>query len=163
MTTKLLIENKFLIHPCDGKKPITKNWNNLSKSVKIINNYNTGIITGKVSNITIVDIDIKDNGLETWNKLINEFGDINTVKVKTPSGGLHYYFKYNDQIKKNITKLNEIGIDIKNDGGNIISPPSIGYTYINHLDTYDIINIPEWLLNYILSANNIENSQNCPS
>lgn len=48
------------------------------------------------SGITIVDIDVKrgKNGLETLGKLQIEHGPLpKTLTVKTPSGGLHYYFK----------------------------------------------------------------------
>ena len=106
---------------------------------------NIGIITGKVNNIIVVDIDVKDEGLEEWQLYVKQHGNPNTYTVKTPSGGLHYYFTYisadeNDNYLienylKNSTKFRGKGIDIRSNGGYIVMPPSI----INNV-RYDVIN-----------------------
>ena len=54
--------------------------------------YNIGIPCGTVNNIFVLDIDIKDNGFEEFNKYISIHGEPNTFTIKTPSGGRHYYF-----------------------------------------------------------------------
>jgi hypothetical protein len=148
----------------NSKKPIIKEWQNSTKTIhpQYINE-NIGILTGKVNNITVIDIDVKDNGLVFWKQLllknnIQNFKDLNTPLVKTASGGLHYYFKYNKDLP-NINKFkinnnnNKIGIDIINDKKQVIAPPSIidnkKYKWIINLD-YKIQKIPKWLKEFIL-------------
>ena len=78
-------------------------------------NANVGIITGEISNLTVIDFDIGDDGklsaqqLEIMKKLPP------TLTIKTPSGGYHFYYLYNAKIKTG--SFEELGIDIRNDGG----------------------------------------------
>jgi hypothetical protein len=60
-------------------------------------NKNYGIITGKLNNFLVLDIDQKDSGLEVWNKYIERNGEPKTVIISTPSGGLHYCFTYHSK------------------------------------------------------------------
>ncbi len=55
---------------------------------------NVGVLTGKINNLVVIDICVKDNGMNEWCKYIKEHDDPQTVKVRTPSGWYHYYFKY---------------------------------------------------------------------
>lgn len=62
---------------------------------------NIPILTGIFSNIIIIDIDIRNGGLEEWNLLLKKNNKkINTPLVQTASGGFHYYFKYNEEYEK---------------------------------------------------------------
>jgi hypothetical protein len=82
----------------NGKTPINK-WNdhkNHHKTLPNMEKHNVGILTGPINNLLVVDIDVKDNGLEEWIKYISKYGNPNTIKVHTPSGGAHYYFNYNN-------------------------------------------------------------------
>ena len=56
--------------------------------------FNTGIPTGTRNNLLVVDLDVKDDGLEEFGKYIQEHGKPNTLHVITPTGGEHYYFNY---------------------------------------------------------------------
>lgn len=80
-------------------------------------NIFTGIavITGAISGLVVVDIDFK-NGAEDICK------DIIAPKVRTPSGGLHYYFAYEEGIKNSVGIVK--GVDIRADGGYVVAPPS---------------------------------------
>lgn len=93
------------------------------------------VITGSISGITVVDF---DNGSEDI-----LFG-INTPTVKTGSGGKHYYFKYTNKIQQSANR--ELKIDIRNDGGYAIMPPSITnkgtYEWIRNLKT-PLLELPE--------------------
>lgn len=97
-----------------------------------------GILCGAVSQTTVLDID----DMAAWSKLLaaaKENGsDVDVFEavpcVKTPSGGLHYYFAYNEQIgskAKDIIAVDETGerakidIDTRNDGGQVVCPPSL--------------------------------------
>ena len=89
------------------KIPLHKNWANKYQTEKPSGNY--GVLTGKINNIIIVDIDNKDDGLTKWEELIETHNEPLTYTIKTGSGGYHYYFNYNDIIK-NIIKLKIDGI-----------------------------------------------------
>lgn len=75
-----------------------------------------GIVTGKLSNLSVVDVDVhkggKTNGLPP------------TLIAKTQSGGWHYYYRYLPGLpnKADIKP----GIDIRSEGGYVIAPPSRG-------------------------------------
>ena len=49
------------------------------------------LVTGKISNITAVDVDLEDSGLNIMKKKIQKHGEINTWKAESPSGGWHYF------------------------------------------------------------------------
>lgn len=116
-----------------GKHPAVKSWKSAatvdiakaqnwwSLDSKFL--HNIGIATGKVSGITVIDIDTKNNGLETWQDICAKYDIPNTYTVKTGSGGLHLYFKYCKDVP-NSTNTYGSGIDTRNDGGYIIAPPS---------------------------------------
>jgi len=80
---------------------------------------NFGIVTGKISGITVVDIDVKSGGLETLEKL----GLPPTWIVKTGGGGWHYYYKYCAETGQTAGIYQ--GVDIRNDGGQVVAPPSL--------------------------------------
>jgi hypothetical protein len=143
-----------------------KLWSELSQNERktILNNQqnqNRALITGKVSNFFVFEIDkLKDadklkgikDGMEYYNELLkvqNGGNQINTVIVKSPNGGLHIYFKYDEDINKCTVKLNGYSIDIRSDGGYIISPPSSiygkKYEYISGHENVDLIECPMWL------------------
>ena len=84
--------------------------------IDLIENNNVvgfGIATGKENNIVVIDWDNK----ETTNKdIINKLHEENTLTIKTPSGGFHFVFKYNELFKKNTTGIFN-NIDIRTDRG----------------------------------------------
>ena len=91
------------------------------------------VLTGEISNITVLDIDITDdgkkNGYEQFSELLEESGytgKLDTFTVETPHGGMHLYFKYTNKLKNksNINKEKYPHIDIKNNGGLIVAPGS---------------------------------------
>lgn len=87
---------------------------------------NIAIATGKVSNLTVYDIDIGDdkNGADTWIAALGEAGEPRTLMAKTGSGGMHVFFKYNSALKTRVNALGD-GVDIRNDGGYVVAAPSI--------------------------------------
>ena len=74
----------------NAKTPIHK-WSdkaNHHTNIPDMNKYNVGILTGEINNLWVLDVDVKDDGVKTWNEYMNNIGmDINTVKAQTPSGG----------------------------------------------------------------------------
>ena len=116
------------ILPCSGKKPAIKSWkpfqkqlvyqNILDEWIKKYAPQNVGIITGELSNLTVVDCDYTETSLEM---LFDLFGYTPLV-AQTPSGGFHLYYRYNGE--KSITGLNGLKIDIQSEGKYVIAPPS---------------------------------------
>ncbi len=78
-----------------------------------------GIVTGKVSGISVVDVDAKSDGLETLKTLNLPM----TWIVKTGGGGWHYYYQYHPDAPQG-TALYQ-GVDCRNDGGYVVAPPSV--------------------------------------
>jgi hypothetical protein len=87
---------------------------------------NIAIVTGKISNVSVVDVDPRHGGTTK--------GLPPTLIAKTQSGGWHYYYRYLEGLP-NKAGIGE-GIDIRSDGGYVVAPPSKG-----EKGTY------EWVLN----------------
>jgi hypothetical protein len=113
------------IIPSDIKKPLVK-WSkyqeykparaNIYRWICKYPSANISIVTGQISNITVIDCDDKTLSI---NDLENEFGNSEFI-VKTPSGGYHLYYKYNEE--KTVTGYQGREIDIRADGGLIVAP-----------------------------------------
>ena len=87
-----------------------------------------GIKTGKVNNITVVDIDTKDEKL--IKPILEDLKIKNiedTLSVETKNG-FHLYFKYNDKLNQTQgyakEKYGHENIDIRGDNGCVFCPPS---------------------------------------
>lgn len=121
------------VFPVKGKVPAITGWQKLASCdpkqlTELFKTPNTGIgvATGEISNITVIDIDVKNgvNGFETLKQLCIDFPP--TVEVETPTGGRHYYFKYSPTLKSKVSAIKDkSGIDIRNNGGLIIMPQSV--------------------------------------
>ena len=92
--------------------------------------YNSGIAikTGKINNITVVDIDTKDEDII---KKILEYLELKSLQDTTcieTNKGYHLYFKYNEKLKQTTNFREDIfgkgSIDIRNDGGIVYAPPT---------------------------------------
>ena len=106
-------------------------WTEFTLKKTYINNEYNGIalLTGKINNLIIIDID----NIEHWKQLLNEHdeNEPNTVKVISGSGGIHLYFEYDKELDNVKSKDHCFGkdydIDIKTNGGCVIAPPSKYY------------------------------------
>ena len=117
------------IVPCAGKKgkEAQVTWKQYQKKkpsfaiikrwIKLFPAANIGLITGKISGITVIDCDDPNLSLE---ELEAEFGESKFV-VSTPSGGRHLYYSFNGETSKTRYKQK---IDVKGEGGLIIAPYS---------------------------------------
>lgn len=96
------------------------------------------IITGKVSNLTVIDLDKHGNkrddgteidGIEEFEKLVNTYCTseeerkqaLDTFTVETPTGGRHLYYRYTDILENNSAN-GELAIDVRSEGGIIVAP-----------------------------------------
>lgn len=115
---------------------------------------NIGTLTGSKSGIAVIDID-NHNGVDGLGNL-KEFLDTydiilpKTKVVRTPSGGLHYYFKldetYNQtQFIQNHSQLE--GVDFQVHGRYVVAPPSqIDGNYYEVVRDVELAELPEkWL------------------
>jgi hypothetical protein len=139
------------------KCPYSEDWlgkkiANFRKNAKPCNDYNTALVCGKISDVTVVDLDVykwkTDDHIfyKTFGKdFVKKF---NTYTVKTGRGGYHLYFKYTD-----IPNINskELEIDVKNDNGLIITADSIvdGNRY-STLKKASIKKMPKELKDFLL-------------
>lgn len=94
------------------------------------------ILTG-ISDLFVIDVDTtadskKKAGTELWSKLVYEHGEPVTLRAKTGSSGLHYYFSVSQSPRltrtRNFSTLKMDGetyaLDGRGQGGVIFCPPS---------------------------------------
>ena len=119
------------------KEEISKNGNPYNVIVT-----GAAIITGEKSNLTVIDLDrhgtkktldngeeVEINGIEEFKKILDRAGlteeerkeAVNTLTVRTPTGGLHLYYKHSD-ILPGIWSNPDLAIDLRGDGGVIAAP-----------------------------------------
>lgn len=183
--TKILLgkNSKIPLKDCSWKKK--ENW--ITTNIDL-NYYNYGIICGKVNNLIVVDLDLEKykkgnrfvpSGFEKIKEYTDEFGEFDTFTVKTPSGGIHYYFQYETKNKATNVLINQIpnatefygyGIDVRTEkktggaGGYVVGFGSQinnnKYTIVNNKPIAEMPeNLAFWLLqgtpgNYNNETNN---------
>ncbi len=118
-----------------------------------------GVRTGLMGGIWVLDIDTKGaDGIAALKTLEAKFGPLpETHMVRTPSGGVHYYFKMPDgvELKCSASKVAP-GIDVRAEGGYVIAPPSKlgdGRSYEtvgNGILLWDAAWAPQWLIDLAL-------------
>ena len=121
----------FVMHPLSnpkdqgtspGKKPLLPSWESLTESWPGIEEHvshggNVGLVCGKASNITVLDMD-------SFLFASDIFGSgINTLKSYRTKGRGHIYFRYNPNIQT--SRHHYLGIEVLNDRCNVVAPPSI--------------------------------------
>ena len=151
-----MAEDGYPIFPCNpqNKQPLIKGgFKNATTDEKTIQrwwdknpNAHIGLPTGAVSGLVVLDVDNKNgvSGSDSLAELEELYGELpETVRVKTRTGGYHYYFQHPGiDIKNSASKLGA-GLDIRGDGGYVISPPSEGYSYEV---TSEYAEMPQWLI-----------------
>lgn len=116
----------------DDKRPVVKQWKKWQTETQsdeqvlewftIANIYNVAIITGKISGITVIDIDNK-NGTEHAEEMLKKFPE--TYTVRTPSGGYHLYYQYVEGFTVSANAYPQFpNVDIRGDQGFVVAPPS---------------------------------------
>ncbi len=98
-------------------------------------NANIGIRTGVESGVTVIDIDGKE-GRASYAEVQDIFPQTPTRVIKTPNGW-HLYFQYNPQWKTKVKILDKV--DIRNDGGYVVAPPSVVPDKSGEDKTYEVL------------------------
>jgi Bifunctional DNA primase/polymerase, N-terminal len=89
---------------------------------------NVGVATGRESGIWVLDVDVgAENGYATLRTLLAQRGASDlprTFTVKTPSGGLHIYWRYPVaiEVKNSARKLLGPGLDTRGWHGQVVAP-----------------------------------------
>lgn len=113
----------------NSKIPVIKSWSKITSNDETMDKFNDdsnlGVVMGKASGIVCIDVDVKAaDGVATLKGLEQQYGKLpETVTSETPSGGIHYYFKYHEGIR-NRKKVGP-GIDIQADGTQTLEYPSV--------------------------------------
>lgn len=137
---RALLARGFSVIPIQfkGKKPLLA-WeefirrratdSELVQWFKTWPNANLAIVTGKISNVVVADVDV-DRGGDP--KPLYDVYPTETI-VRTGKGGFHFYYKYPEGDDIHVyNRVGKNGIDIRGDGGYVVAPPSIhasGATY----------------------------------
>lgn len=106
----------------NDKRPLLPSWKELQTRLPtdaelvqwFSKDENIAIITGKISNLSVVDVDPRHGGTCA--------GLPPTLIAKTQSGGWHFYYRYLEGLP-NKAGIRD-GIDIRSDGGYVVAPPS---------------------------------------
>lgn len=120
------------------------------------------IVTGEKSGLWVLDVDVANgkHGLQTLKDLIaanDGIGMGETLAVRTPSGGYHYYFTYPEDGDVHNSASNRLGagLDVRGEGGQVNAPPTrrgeSGYSWAAGRGPYDveIQPAPDWLLELV--------------
>ena len=86
---------------------------------------NVGVVTGAVSGLVVIDVDVGHGGEQSLARLKIEHGSLpRTVEALTGGGGRHLYFAHPGGVVPNRAGLAP-GIDVRGDGGCVVAPPSM--------------------------------------
>jgi hypothetical protein len=120
--------------------------------------YNIGAVTGHTNGFFVIDVD-GDDGEAALRKLEHDNGALpQTVEVITGGGGRHLYFSMpSTAIANSVSKVGP-HIDVRANGGYILTPPSThpsGRRYAWSVDSANkIAEAPAWLITKIADTAN---------
>lgn len=103
-----------------------------------------GMPTGTASGICVIDVDTKHG--RDGRPWLDENRDAlpETRTIRTPSGGLHLWFRMPDGIDiRNSAGKVSVGVDVRGNGGYVVLPPSPGYAIA---DATEPAEMPRWLI-----------------
>ena len=163
-----LSDQGFSIIPVEAKKPLVK-WGEYQKKRSTDSELRgwwkqwpdagIGIVTGKISDLYVIDKDwykLTPEGLlqakAELHALVPEH--TTTVKVKSPRGGEHMWFKGNGRVILGNEQGIPFGCDLRGDGGYIVCPPSVSehgsYEFVNSIYEHELAVLPKAFIEYII-------------
>jgi putative DNA primase/helicase len=119
-----------------NKHPVSSGWMDDSYECdeSKMRGHQLGILTGKRSGITVIDIDFK--APDTFGTDPDIFPD--TYTVRTPTGALQKYYQYDERINQTQKSFQKFPhVDIRNDGGYVVAVPSKA-KYTKHYKEIDL-------------------------
>ena len=121
---------------------------------------NVGIVTGAISGLMVVDVD-SQTGYDALDELIPE--NLITPISRTPSGGWHFYFKYQKGLVNRARVITDC--DVRTDGGYIVAAPSRNekgsYAWLEDLKISAVspAAMPEVLFNALYNKNVVSSNR----
>jgi len=114
---------------------------------------NLGIVTGRLSGLVVLDIDVGHGGADSLAAIEQEHGAPQvTPEAITGGGGRHLYFRHPGPVVANRVGLRP-GIDLRGDGGCVVAPPSVHpsgrpYAWVAQRSPAEVplAPLPQWLL-----------------
>lgn len=86
---------------------------------------NVGLVTGQVSGLVVVDVDLRHGGPASVDEAEAAQGPLQaTVEAITGGGGRHLYYAHPGRWTSNRVAIRP-GIDVRGDGGCVVAPPSV--------------------------------------
>ena len=112
-----------------------------------------GIVTGAISGLVVIDVDVRHGGDVALEQLEHEHGRLpTTVECRTGGGGRHLYFAHPGGLIRNKVGLAP-GVDLRGDGGYVVAPPSLHASGLRYAwvegrapGTTAITPLPDWVL-----------------
>lgn len=147
-----------IIHSCNveinekNKKVLVDlptNWPKLKKSVINENGKYRLLVTGKKSNVIVLDFD-KEKGMKYYNQYKNIFDE--TYTETSYSGYKHVYYEYDEIFNKKHLNINNTNIDLlTNSAGVLMSEDN---------NNKQIIKMPDTIKNFLLDILNCKKYRN---
>jgi hypothetical protein len=113
---------------------------------------NIAIATGRASGLIVIDIDPRNGGDRTLERLARRSKRFpETVEAITCQGGRHLYYAYDAAVQSGKNTLGP-GIDVKADGGYVVAPPSFWstngqfYRWLRAPRATALVPVPDWIV-----------------
>lgn len=120
----------WCVIPARGKKPLVE-WRDfiterpteaqLRSWAEEWPSANIAIVTGRVSNLVVVDVDPDRGGDPSviYDRFPTE------LIARTGGGGAHFFYLYPEDVARVPNQVGKTGYDVRADGGYVIAPPSV--------------------------------------
>lgn len=139
----------------NGLLKATRDGDLIERWWRVHADHNIGVRCGAGSGLVVVDTD-GDEGAEGLRALEATWGRLpQTLSVRTPGGGRHYYFRWPGvQVHNTVDLQDHHGVDIRGDGGYVLVPPSIGSNGRRYEldDQCAVVDMPVWLLQLLVAG-----------
>jgi hypothetical protein len=149
-------------HSNGAKWGMTNDPDQIERDFKKWPDANVGIPAGIKNGFFVIDADTleghKVDGIANLQTLVDANSPLpETRQSISPTGSIHYYFKYPQypdgmKVKSNDTGRLAAGVDILGEGGMVLGPPSVkpGVGTYEWLSEVDIAEAPQWLLDLVI-------------
>lgn len=119
-----------------------------------------GIVCGDQHGLLVIDIDPRNGGQETWNRIASEHDPIVTAHVRTGGGGSHIYLAAPPIPIKSRGNALGPGVDIASNGHYVVAPPSLHasgarYEFAQGAgpgEFQDLAECPQWIVDLANAA-----------
>lgn len=155
-TIKQYLHADNILFPLKGKIPLEKNWRENTYSDKYLFSYKGNLAINLNNSNLVIDVDPRNDGDKSFEKLQNDLNISLNPILKTPRGGFHIYLKIplelqHFKIKKTLKEYP--GIDFLSEGSYCLiegceTKDGI-YSWIDDLMEYEEIEAPLELIQFI--------------